>query len=277
MIGIVELEKRVVELAKAIGAVDLESAVPDEFVVTATNRSLDSEIIWGTVGSISFVAKTGEQPTNVCHVFAGKAGSIAVGLGFDDAAAASVEVGRFGFEIDSMSACDVAEAALLRDPLVVGLVRKVAAAAKADSETAAAIAKYEAGLTKVCKIVSKYSDADENGDLRLVTGVVLEPDVADSQKETYDADEVRKTAHLWMLEFQNVGLQHRSIINHGVKPVESWIAPVDFVLNGETVKAGTWLLTVKVFDDEMWSAVKKGELTGFSIGGLARRVPVSDV
>jgi hypothetical protein len=38
--------------------------------------------------------------------------------------------------------------------------------------------------------------ADDNGDLRLVTGIVLEPDIADSQSDTYTADEIRKTAHL---------------------------------------------------------------------------------
>lgn len=117
---------------------------------------------------------------------------------------------------------------------------------------------------------------DAQGDLRLVTGIVLEPDVVDSQGDTYSADEIRKTAHLWMLEFQNIGLQHAKMVNDAASPVESWIAPVDTEIGGQAVKAGTWLLTVKVFDDSLWSAVKAGKLTGFSIGGFANREEIND-
>ncbi len=126
---------------------------------------------------------------------------------------------------------------------------------------------------RVVKALPKV-EPDSNGELRLVTGIVLEPDVADSQGDTYSADEIRKTAHLWMLDFRNIGLQHKAIVNHSVQPVESWIAPVDQVIAGVDIAAGTWLLTVKVFDDELWQQVKQGTLTGFSISGFARRVPV---
>lgn len=127
---------------------------------------------------------------------------------------------------------------------------------------------------RFCKAVSKV-DPDENGDLRLVTGIVLEPDVVDSQGDTYSADEIRKTAHLWMMDFQNIDLQHKALINHGASPVESWIVPEGGAQVGNAVvKAGTWMLTVKVMDDELWGAIKKGEYTGFSIAGFARRIPI---
>ena len=35
-------------------------------------------------------------------------------------------------------------------------------------------------------------------------------------------------------------------------------------------------MTVKVFDDAIWAGIKRGELTGFSIGGFAKRVPLQD-
>lgn len=40
-----------------------------------------------------------------------------------------------------------------------------------------------------------------------------------------------------------------------------------------TIAKGTWLLAVRVLSDDLWRRVKDGELTGFSIGGSARRVP----
>jgi hypothetical protein len=37
-----------------------------------------------------------------------------------------------------------------------------------------------------------------------------------------------------------------------------------------------WLIAVKVHDDETWDRMKKGEFTGFSIGGRATKVEVAD-
>jgi DNA adenine methylase len=39
------------------------------------------------------------------------------------------------------------------------------------------------------------------------------------------------------------------------------------------VKKGTWLLGVHVVSDELWGQVKDGTLSGFSIGGTARKIP----
>jgi hypothetical protein len=42
---------------------------------------------------------------------------------------------------------------------------------------------------------------------------------------------------------------------------------------GGKVKRGTWLLAVRVLDDELWGQVKDGSLSGLSIGGAASRAP----
>lgn len=133
--------------------------------------------------------------------------------------------------------------------------------------------------THFCKALEKV-EADEFGELRLVTGIVLEPDIVDSQKDTYNAEEIRKTAHLYMLDFQNIGLQHKAMINTEARPVESYIVPENtqggVEIGGVLVKSGTWVMTVKVFDDEIWAGIKRGDLTGFSIGGFAKRIPLAD-
>ena len=110
-------------------------------------------------------------------------------------------------------------------------------------------------------------------DERFVLGVVLEPDVVDAQGDIYSADEIREAAHRFMQDFGGLGLMHRFRVNDQVKVLESYLAPVDFEIGGAKVRKGTWLLAVRILSDELWEQVKEGKLTGFSIGGSARRVP----
>jgi len=108
---------------------------------------------------------------------------------------------------------------------------------------------------------------------RFVFGIVLEPDVVDSQLDTYSAEEVRKTAHRFMEHHAQLGKQHTEIVTGKLKVLESYIAPVDFTIGTEVVKAGTWLLAIRVVDDDLWELTKSGGFTGFSIGGSAIRQP----
>lgn len=118
--------------------------------------------------------------------------------------------------------------------------------------------------------------AEETEDERYVLGIVLEPETVDAQKDIYSPAEVRRTAHTFMQDYRTIGLMHKGAINDKVKILESFIAPSDFEVNGVPVKAGTWLMGVRVQDDALWKAVKDGELTGFSIGGSALRKPDAD-
>ncbi|RUO91509.1 N-6 DNA methylase [Corallococcus sp. AB018] len=110
-------------------------------------------------------------------------------------------------------------------------------------------------------------------DERYVLGVVLEPETVDAQGDIYSAAEIRQAAHRFMEEFGGLGLMHQLRVNGQVKVLESYLAPVDFNLGEVQVRKGTWLLAVRVLSDELWSRVKDGQLTGFSIGGTARRLP----
>jgi DNA adenine methylase len=110
-------------------------------------------------------------------------------------------------------------------------------------------------------------------DERYVLGVVLEPEVVDAQGDIYSPEEIRQAAHRFMEEFGGLGLMHRMRVNGQVKVLESYVAPVDFAVGEVSVHKGTWLLAVRILSDALWEQVKSGELTGFSIGGSARRVP----
>lgn len=116
------------------------------------------------------------------------------------------------------------------------------------------------------------SDEEE----RFVYGVVSEPDTKDTQGDVIRADTIRAAAHQYMVEHQNIGLQHEVYVNDAVKLAESFIAPVEFEIDGEVVLKGSWLMGVYVVDDAMWEAVKSGTLTGFSLGGFAAREALSE-
>ena len=112
----------------------------------------------------------------------------------------------------------------------------------------------------------------DEGDERFVLGVVLEPDGVDSQDDTISPEEIRNAAHMFMVEYQNIGIQHEELTQK-IRILESYIAPADFNAGGQKVTKGTWILAVKVLDDALWQAIKTGEFTGFSIGGTAIRTP----
>lgn len=110
-------------------------------------------------------------------------------------------------------------------------------------------------------------------DERYVLGIVLEPEAVDAQGDIYSAEEIRRAAHRFMEEFGGLGLMHRLRVNGQVKVLESYLAPADFTIGDIKVRKGTWLLAVRILSDELWEQVKDGLLTGFSIGGSARRQP----
>jgi DNA adenine methylase len=129
---------------------------------------------------------------------------------------------------------------------------------------------WDGGVDEAFRVTTPILKADEE---RYVLGIVLEPETVDAQGDIYSVEEVRKAAHTFMEVYRGVGLQHQVRVDDRVKILESYLAPGDLELGGLLVKRGTWLLAVRVLDDELWQLVKDGTLTGFSIGGTARKVP----
>ncbi len=136
----------------------------------------------------------------------------------------------------------------------------------------AAGAEKRAGAAPFAKSIPLIKGVNPD-DERFVLGVVLDPEVVDAQGDIYSPEEVRQAAHRFMEEFGGLGLMHRFRVNDQVKVLESYLAPVDFAIGETRIRKGTWLLAVRILSDELWQQVKDGALTGFSIGGSARRVP----
>ncbi|MDO7787134.1 XkdF-like putative serine protease domain-containing protein [Desulforamulus aquiferis] len=120
-------------------------------------------------------------------------------------------------------------------------------------------------IQKQIKILTKADDAQH-----LVYGVVYEPNVADAHGDIMTSAEIEKAAHGFMKDARNIDLQHNFEEGYG-DVVESYIAPQDFEIGGEAITKGSWVMATKA-SDEVWEAIQKGEITGYSMAGIAETV-----
>lgn len=107
-----------------------------------------------------------------------------------------------------------------------------------------------------------------NGDNHYVTGIVYEPMAEDSDGNYMTEEEITKAAYYFAKNSGQVDIQHSFKPFEGGTVVESWIAKADFAIDDEQIKKGTWLMTVEVADADIWASIEKGEITGFSMGGV---------
>ena len=101
----------------------------------------------------------------------------------------------------------------------------------------------------------------------IVYGVVSEPDVEDLQGDIISAEEIENACNDFMLNYQSICDCHETVADARV--AQNYIAPVDFELEGQIVKTGSWVMAVKVYNVDLWDKIVAGEYTGFSIGGEA--------
>ena len=110
---------------------------------------------------------------------------------------------------------------------------------------------------------------------RYVLGIVMEPDETDTQGHTETVEEIRKACHNFMEAYRSggkaghMGLMHNKVVDGQIAILENYIQKSDETIGTELVKAGSWLMAVRVISDAIWKSVKAGDLTGFSIGGTA--------
>lgn len=116
-------------------------------------------------------------------------------------------------------------------------------------------------------------------DQQIVSGVVYAPEEVDGHGEGMTAGEIQKTAFDFMEEFGDRPKPFS--INHETKDhaqtlahlLESFISPVDFIAeDGQPIRKGSWIMSARVVDPEVWDSIKAGELTGWSMGGFAEAV-----
>jgi len=127
---------------------------------------------------------------------------------------------------------------------------------------------------------SKVTFSQVDKEKRIIMGPALVPNQPvyrkQDEKEFYiyfSKDTVRQASELYLKNGnqKNVTLQHESKVN-GLTMVESWIVDDPEVdksrLYMNAVPKGTWMISMKVDNDEIWDEyVKTGKVKGFSIEG----------
>lgn len=98
---------------------------------------------------------------------------------------------------------------------------------------------------------------------RTATGAVLVPYEVDRQGDFLRPEGVAAMFNPDELE----GVMHARFPDDAASTVENTIADEPVEIGGEEYPAGTWYITREYHDDDLWSLVERGILSGFSIGG----------
>jgi hypothetical protein len=89
----------------------------------------------------------------------------------------------------------------------------------------------------------------------------------------FSEDTIRKASELFLMRSNqnNATLEHEKKMLEGMSVVESWIIEDEKTdksrLYNFNLPKGTWMISMKVNNDEVWNKVKAGEVKGFSIEG----------
>ena len=103
-----------------------------------------------------------------------------------------------------------------------------------------------------------------------VTGIVYEPLTEDAHGNYMTEEEITKAAYWFAKNGDQVDLQHSFEPLENAAVVESYVAPCEMEIGGEEIRKGTWIMTVEVSDPAIFEAIQKGEITGFSMGGVGK-------
>jgi hypothetical protein len=121
-------------------------------------------------------------------------------------------------------------------------------------------------LARTTDIIAKSDDQ------HMVYGVVLEPDVEDLQGDVIPAGAIKKAAHEFLIKARKITMGHKGPV--AAEIVESYIVPHDTDLQGHAVRAGSWLIGVRVPEGPIWTGIQAEEIQAFSIGGVGNRQPI---
>ena len=114
-----------------------------------------------------------------------------------------------------------------------------------------------------------------NEELKLATFVVLVPDEADLHGDIYDELTVLKACNSYNKHSRRSNLFHKAMTDT-FTVVQSWISPVDVIIEDRFIKKGTWLCTIECNSDSLWQMIKSGEIDSVSIGAMAQVEAIND-
>lgn len=152
---------------------------------------------------------------------------------------------------------------------------------ESDGIDAVSVVDYPAIESNFIALADAYDIklAEVDAEQRIIMGAALIPNkqiyrrVRDDEFYVFFSKEtVKKASELFLMNGNqsNATLQHKSKID-GMTVVESWVIE-DLEMDkskkyGFSLPIGTWMISMKVENDEVWQKVKAGEVKGFSIEG----------
>ena len=109
----------------------------------------------------------------------------------------------------------------------------------------------------------------------IVYGIVYEPEKVDSQGDIANAEEIEKAAYAFMKSRNtlNVDKQH-DFAKTGAFVAESWIVKANDPIFPDAV--GAWAVAIKVEDEGLKADIKKGDIQGLSMAGMAKAEVLSE-
>lgn len=136
--------------------------------------------------------------------------------------------------------------------------------------------------TRMIKVEGEEEGTEEEEEERTVLSVVLEPNdgedgaplAPDTQGDIYSKEAIKNTAWGWMEKGGKIGLMHQLDVTDKVAVLESYVALSDIVIEEGTkkytIRKGSWVLRLRLYDDLLWKKAKDGTLGAFSVGGTAQ-------
>ncbi|MEE3694638.1 XkdF-like putative serine protease domain-containing protein [Campylobacter sp. CLAX-22107-21] len=127
----------------------------------------------------------------------------------------------------------------------------------------------EPNLSKDIKIIK----SDEEG---VVYGIVYSPNEIDSQGDFADANTIKTAAY----SFMKSGFAKNVDREHSFNNVDAYVCQSWLIKSGDPVfpdeKEGSWAVAIKLESDELKDAVKKGEISGISMAGVANKIQAQE-
>jgi len=168
------------------------------------------------------------------------------------------------------------------------LTRRHVGSAPPAASAAAATAGEDDAPVAVARKIELRSEAVKRG---IVYGVVLSPHSFDTYETWFDPATIETAAHDWLIRSRLIDRDHEKVSDSVV--VESFIEPypgaedeekamrnephriTERPFGGDVVRSGEWIVAVRLSDEDR-AALARGELSGLSINGTARRRPLTE-
>ncbi len=117
-----------------------------------------------------------------------------------------------------------------------------------------------------------YREVDEDGYERVILAELLIPDTPNCYGDIYTKEAIREFMYQFAAQGYGLDINHDNVDvqGAGMVVVESFIArPGD-----PNFIEGSWVIGLKILDDDIWEAVLSGELNGYSFEASCLMTPI---